>query len=192
MPFDTYFDLTVRQDTETDIPHWDCMGQVWRIVHVAGGMTGDAFAVAFPEWMRSGFTLGGTLRVFTRGDDAAQRMYDAIEQAPRFAVFAQGSRVRSVKNAQAFEAYKMHRIPSGPSKGRKIIDLQAQTMLRERSRRRLLTQQSSLPFVRMRSSSGRGFRLVIERVVAKADQQGSPNGYGLSRTTQIVALPVVE
>lgn len=189
MPFDTYFDLTMRPDP--DIPVWDCIGQVWRMVHVAGVISGVDFAVAFPGWMAEGFTVGNTLRVFAQGAQASERLYDEIEKAPRLLEFAEGSRVRSAKNATAFEAYMMRRVPSGVSKIRKSIPLDAQLQLQADARARRLAQQQSLPFVRMRSSTGKAFRLTIDRVAAAAEHQGRPNGYGLSRSTQIVALPVV-
>ncbi len=189
MPFDTYFDLTIRPDP--DIPSWDCLGQVWRMVHGASAASGVEFAVAFPEWMRDGFTLGKMLRIFTQGSPNSERLYDAIERAPRITEFASGSRVRSVKGATAFEAYMMRRIPSGVSKTVKSLPLDVKVALQDGARMRRLARQQSLPFVRMRSSTGRGFRLVIDRVAASPDQQGRPNGYGLSRMTQIVALPVV-
>jgi hypothetical protein len=142
--------------------------------------------------MREGFGLGPTLRVFVQDAGSAERLYDTIERAPGIGDLVTGSRIRTVQGTpQSFEAYLMHRIPSGVSKTRKTIPANVQQALRESARLRRLTQQQGLPFVRMRSSTGHGFRLVIERIAAAADIGGTPNGYGLSRTTQLVALPVV-
>ena len=183
--YDTYFDLTLKEDD--DIPHWDVAGLVWRMVHVAGATTQTPFAVAFPSWMSNGFTLGNTLRVFTQGEAASEALYDALEKAPRISDFAQGGRVRRANGATSFEAYLMRRIPSGI---RGDTNREARMEMQAQARRRRLAQQQHLPFVRMRTSSGKLFRLVIERVAATGQEQGRPNGYGLSRASQIAPLPV--
>ncbi len=188
MSFSTYFDLRLRPDLE--VPDWDRLGRLVRIVHVAGAQTATPFAIAFPDYMREGFTLGQRLRVFTQKVQGAEALYDGIERVPMAVDLAEGSRVRRApQDAAGFEAYLMHRLPSGPSKAGAIApevkrELQAQARLRR------LAQQQALPFLRMRSSTGHGFKLVIERIRAAASDKGLPNGYGLSRQTQIVALPV--
>ena len=184
--YDTFFDLTLR--ASDGIQGWDAAGLVWRMVHVAGASTKTPFAVAFPGWMSAGFTLGNTLRVFTQDSPAAEAIYDALEKAPRFGDFAQGGRVRHANGATVFEAYRMHRIPSGV---RGEVNREARMEMQAQARLRRLAQQRHLPFVRMRTSSGKLFRLVIERVAVAGGEQGQPNGYGLSRASQIVALPVV-
>ncbi len=189
MPFDTYFDLRLRP--EPDIPSWDRLGRLWHLVHAAGARSETAFAVAFPQWMRNGFGFGDILRVFTTDSARAEALYDALEQMPQAPDLAEGSRVRRAHPSDAFEAFLMHRIPSGISKHRKTVSLERAQALHQESLRRRIAQQQQLPFVRMRSSSGNAFRLVVERIVANPDQQGAPNGYGLSRASQIVALPVV-
>ena len=194
MAYITYFDLTLSpgQAGPDEAPAWDRLGRVWRVTHGASRKIGVPFAVAFPGWMREGFGVGPTLRIFVQDAGSAERLYDAIERTPGIGGLITGSRVRAVQGTpQAFEAYLMHRIPSGISKTRKTIPADVQQTLRESARLRRLTQQQGLPFVRMRSSTGNGFRLVIERVATTADTEGVPNGYGLSRTTQIVALPVI-
>lgn len=189
MRFDTYFDLALRPDE--DIPRWDALGAVWRMVHGAGARTGVEFAVAFPKWMARGFSLGDTLRIFTQGAQGSETLYDALEDNPRVAQLVQGSRVRGVQDATAYEAYMMRRIPSGVSKTRKSIALDTSLRLQCQARARRIAQNQHLPFVRMRTSAGHLFRLTVERVDAFADQQGRPNGYGLSRATSVVALPRV-
>lgn len=194
MAYTTYFDLTLRpgQAGPDEAPAWDRLGRVWRVTHGASQKVDVPFAVAFPGWMREGFGLGPTLRVFVQDAGSAERLYDAIERAPGIGDLITGSRVRTAQGTpQAFEAYLMHRIPSGASKARKTIPADVQQTLRESARIRRLTQQQGLPFVRMRSSTGNGFRLVIERIAAAENAEGTPNGYGLSRATQIVGLPVM-
>jgi CRISPR-associated endoribonuclease Cas6/Csy4 subtype I-F len=190
MSYRIYFDLVLRPDPE--IPPWDRMSALWRAVHRASARSNTPFAVAFPKWMAEGFTLGETLRVFTTGEDRANALYDALEQQPRWDDLATGSRVRSAPaHATSFEAYRMHRLPSGVAKKRRTVPLDVAQALQARARDRRLKQQAAYPFVIMRSSSGHRFRLVIERLAADPGQSGEPNGYGLSRATQLVALPVV-
>lgn len=190
MGYRTYFDLKLRPDP--DIPEWDRMGALWRFAHQASAASKTPFAVAFPAWMSAGFTLGTVLRVFTRSEDDANAIYEGLEANPRCADLAEGTRVKSVKSDPAlFEAYRMHRLPSGVSKARRTVPLDVAQTLQAQARERRLAQQASYPFVVMRSSKGQKFRLVVERIAAQADANGEPNGYGLSRTSQAVALPVV-
>ncbi len=189
MPLETYFDLRLRRDP--DIPAWERLARLWHLVHSAGARSAVPFAVSFPFWMQGGFGFGETLRLFTPDQAHAESLYDALEKAPHAADLAEGSRIRKVHAPQTFEAFLMHRIPSGPSKVRKNVELERAQELRQQALRRRIAQQQHLPFVRMRSSSGRTFRLVVERIAASGSETGAPNGYGLSRTSQIVALPVL-
>ena len=189
MAFEAYFDLRLRQDP--DIPEWDRLGRLWHLVHSASYYTKVPFAVAFPGWMQAGFGFGGTLRVFALDRTQADALYDALEKMPQAADLAEGSRVRVAPASLRREAYLMHRIPSAPCKERKTVPLERAQALRQESLRRRIAQQQSLPFVKMRSSSGNSFRLVVERIDATGSPSGTPNSYGLSRSTQIVALPLI-
>ena len=80
MNYHTYFDLKIHEDSE--IPSWDLIGRVWRIVHVAGGATHTHFAISFPNAMAKGFGLGQIMRVFTTSQENAEKMYDSIEAYP--------------------------------------------------------------------------------------------------------------
>ena len=189
MPLETYFDLRLRRDP--DIPAWERLARLWHLVHSAASRSAVPFAVSFPFWMQGGFGFGETLRLFTPDSSRAESLYDALEKAPQAADLADGSRIRKAHAPQTFEAFLMHRIPSGPSKPRKNVELERAKELRDQALRRRIAQQQHLPFVRMRSSSGHAFRLVVERVAASGTETGAPNGYGLSRTSQIVALPII-
>lgn len=190
MAYRTYFDLTLQPDPE--IPVWDRMGALWRLVHQSSAASKTPFAVAFPSWMGEGFTFGPVLRVFARSEAQANAIYDGLDANPRCADLAKGSRVKTAPpDAVCFEAYRMHRLPSGASKARRTVPLDVAQALQSQARDRRLAQQTAYPFVVMRSSSGHKFRLVVERTAADPVQSGEPNGYGLSRATQIVALPVL-
>lgn len=189
MPLETYFDLRLRRDP--DIPVWDRLGRLWHLVHSAASRSAVPFAVSFPFWMQGGFGFGETLRLFTPDQAHAESLYDALEKAPHAADLAEGSRIRKVHAPQTFESFLMCRIPSGSSKARKNVEFERAQELRQQALRRRIAQQQHLPFVRMRSSSGHAFRLVVKRIAASGAETGAPNGYGLSRTSQIVALPVI-
>jgi CRISPR-associated endoribonuclease Cas6/Csy4 subtype I-F len=189
MTYRTYFDLTLQPDPE--IPAWDRMAALWRDVHRASAKSKTPFAVAFPGWMGEGFTLGQTLRVFARGEAGANAIYDVLKSHPQWGDLATGSPVKTAASSAAYEAYRMHRLPSGVSKTRRTVPMDVAQALQSKARERRLAQQTAYPFVVMRSSSGHKFRLVVERIAASADQCAEPNGYGLSRATQIVALPVL-
>lgn len=189
MTYSTYFDLTLQPDPE--IPTWDRMGALWRDVHRASAKSRTPFAVAFPGWMGVGFTLGQTLRVFTRSEADANAIYHVLKSHPQWGDLATESPVKTAAGSASYEAYRMHRLPSGVSKTRRTVPLDVAQALQAKARARRLAQQTAYPFVVMRSSSGHKFRLVIERIAADPGQSGEPNGYGLSRATQIVALPVL-
>lgn len=185
----SYFNLKPIPDS--DIPLWDSLGQIWRETHRAGSRVGIAFAVAFPEWMNEGFSLGGTLRVFTANNDQSNQLCDVIDSILNDVEISRIREVPSDINKLQWEAYRMHRLPGPVSRNRKTVPLDVAIGLLRSARERRIAQQQSLPFVRMRSSSGNLFRLVIERIAADPSQQGQPNGYGLSRASQITALPVL-
>ena len=185
----TYFELRLRR-TDGALETGQ-MSRLWHLVHTSAARSGIAYAVSFPRWMLGGFGFGDILRVFTADTTSAEALYDPLEQMHQAPDLADGSRVRRAPTPGACEAFLMHRIPSAVSKRRKTVSLERAQALREESLRRRIAWQQHLPFVRMRSSSGNAFRLVVERIAANPDQQGIPNGYGLSRASQIVALPVV-
>lgn len=191
MAYRSFFDLTIC--TESDIALPLLLGRVWKLVHIASARSKIPFAVAFPGWMAQGFTFGNRLRVFVQDRDAADALYDALEAMSGVTDLAEGSRVQSAKGNGAYEAYVMQRLPSSISKGRKSIVMERAEGLQVQARLRRMAQQRGLPFVWMRSSSGHEFKLVVERIAVEAERsEGAtqPNGYGLSRATQIVALPV--
>lgn len=191
MTFSTYFDLTLHKDPE--IPSWDRMGRLLRITHVGGKASHTPFAIAFPGWMREGYTLGDTMRVFVEDEKGAVAICESIEAAPGLRDLAIGSRIKKADCSGELEAYLMHRISSGASKGGKI-PYDEKVAYQDKARARRIAEQEALrlPFLRMRSSTGNGFRLVIGRIKVESMTQSLPNGYGLSRATQMVALPVVK
>lgn len=184
MKFSAYFDAVALADAE--LAPWDQLGRVLKLMHGASAASKNPFAIAFPDWMEKGFTLGKRLRVFTLDRDAGEAMQEALP--PEVEDWCVCSRVRPAPATDHYTAYLMHRIPSGISRPN-APDAERWRGLQAQARDRRIAQQRSLPFLTMRSSKGHKFRLVIERIEASADAGGRPNGYGLSRSTQIVALP---
>ena len=187
--FHVYFDLTLLENPE--IPVWDVLSRVWRGVHGASVKAQVPFAVAFPRYMNRGFQLGNVFRVFVSSTEEAERLYDMIDSRDDLKEWVSGSRIRAASKTDRYEAYVMHRLSSSTVglQYRQNEEMLNQQHLR---RTRQLAQQQSLPFVRMRSSTGNAFRLVFERVAVAADASGMPNGYGLSRRNSLVAIPVVD
>lgn len=185
MNYHTYFDLKIHEDPE--IPSWDLIGRVWRIVHVAGGSTHTPFAISFPNAMNKGFGLGQVMRVFTTSQEHAEKMYDSIEAYQGIGDLVEKSRIRRIDNVSRYECYVMQRL-SG--KKDNFVDVEARRL-------RQLAQQQHLPFIRMRTSKGNLFKLVFDRLEFDASQLeglslGEPNGYGLSRRTSLVLLPIIK
>lgn len=188
--FKSYFNLHLKP--AQDIPRWDVLGRAWREVHRAGAKSAIPFAVAFPEWMKNGYTVGDVLRVFVLDTEQANRLCDAIEPVLDEGDIATVSRVLDVpEKAGVWEAYRMRRLSGPVSKNRKTVLLDAAIEMRHQANSHQRKLQASLPFVWMRSGSGQKFKLVIERVAGDPLWQGEPNGYGLSRATQMIGLPVL-
>lgn len=184
MKFGAYFDAVALADAE--LAPWVQLGRILKLMHGASAATRHPFAIAFPDWMEQGFTLGKRLRVFTLDREAGEGLQDAL--SPEVEDWCVSTRVRTAPATDHYVAYLMHRIPSGISRP-DAPDAQHRRELQAQARSRRIAQQQALPFLTMRSSKGHKFRLVIERVTASADASGKPNGYGLSRASQIVALP---
>lgn len=185
--YKTYFDLSIIKDAEIAQPV--LMGVAWRYVHQASVKASVPFAVAFPKREEGGFSLGGKLRIFTQDMAGSERLYDEIELRTGLTNIASLSRIYTAKDVNVFEAYMMKRIPSGVLKTH--TNLEQEKIVQARAKLRRMAEQRSLPYVWMQSSTSNKFKLVIERVTVSADNKGKPNGYGLSRLSQIIALPVL-
>lgn len=192
-----------------DLPFRVAAGAALRIIHGASARTGVRFAIAFPGYGAdrpgAGATpldgdrkiIGSKLRVFASGTDALQVLMASDGALARLKAFCVAGTVLPVDPAavRGHEAYILRRLPSGISKKRKSISEDRQREMREAHRAKLKARQRGLPFLPMRSSGGAVFSLTFERVSvtpgeAEAMRDGEANGYGLSRSESIVALPV--
>lgn len=184
------FYLDIRLARQLDVPGWEIVGRVWHLVHRVAARCRIPFAVAFPNYMKNGYGLGEVLRVFVETKEDGDALREGL-LATDCMDYGTVGRIEGVSGmVERYEAYLMHRIPSGIS-NRDDPTATRRLELQNQAKRRRLAQQAGLPFVRMRSSSGNRFRLVFERIAVSREQSGSPNGYGLSRAKQIVALPVL-
>jgi CRISPR-associated endoribonuclease Cas6/Csy4 subtype I-F len=174
-----YFDLELRRVEGTPAPV--ALAAVWRKVHQAAAAAHIPFVVAFPRY-GDGPTLGDVMRVFCESIDAAGELIDAC--GTRLDDAAVVRRPKAVPaDIQRHEAYLMRRIT-----GRKHRPEMQAGM--EALRARQIALQADMPFAWMRSSTGLGYKLVVERVPATPAQHAAPNGYGLSRRSAVVAVPV--
>jgi CRISPR-associated endoribonuclease Cas6/Csy4 subtype I-F len=177
------------------------LSQAWRQLHTrAARHEHVVFAVDFPGVQdlgsAKGFALGRTLRAFTEEREAADSLADALDRL----LDANTHLVHRTRAALAPQAagqpgwriWNMQRL-SG-------LRLPAATPLQERQaamarRFELVEQQrarqAQLPFVWMRSSTGQVFKLVLAQQTTEIAAFGEPNGYGLSRKSQQVSVPVV-
>ncbi|WP_031574711.1 type I-F CRISPR-associated endoribonuclease Cas6/Csy4 [Acidithiobacillus thiooxidans] len=190
--FLTYFTVSINPDAH-EMPQAVLLGAAWHHLHQAAARAKIPFAVAFPDWMNKGFTMGNRIRVFTEDRPKAEGIVEALQRIPGYQDIADETRVYGVREgASRREAFLMRRLPSGVSKNRKTIPLEMAKELQDRARVRRMAEQRGLPFVWMRSSTGNKFKLVVERLGVEGDASGQPNGYGLSRSTQIIGLPVID
>lgn len=185
-----YFDLRLRPSSD-DIPTWDRFGRILRAVHVAGVHSGTPFAIDFPRSMSEGFTLGDTLRVFVESTSGADKVCDSLDGVDWFADEVEGSRIKVVGSPKAYSALVHHSIPGGVLKPRDGFSMEAQAQRRAATKAERYARTAHLPYLKIRSSSNKVFNLRLERISATSDQMGSPNGYGVSRPSQIIALPVL-
>lgn len=190
--FQAYFTVSVNPDAH-EMPQPALLGAVWRHLHQAAAKAKIPFAVAFPDWMSKGFTMGNRIRVFAEDRSRADSLIEALQRIPGYRDIADETRVYVVREGTSRqEAFLMRRLPSGVSKNRKTVSLELAKELQDHARVRRMAEQRGLPFVWMRSSTGHQFKLVVERIGVEGDSSGLPNGYGLSRATQIVSLPVID
>lgn len=188
-----YFELTLTPSDSILLyyptKHILC-GAIWRAVHGLAAHLRIPFAIAFPDVSNDPPGLGERLRLFGEGEAAIRTLRDAWMSAPGYQDGASASALHPAPVTPAFEAYFMRRLPSAPSHASKTISLATRTALQDAARERRRIEQVDLPFAWMTSSSGRTFRLVVERLPVTPGHCGLPNGYGLSRATEVLALPV--
>lgn len=174
-----------------------CLGSLWRSVHRLSAHRHIPFAAAFPHWMqkRGAPGFGDVFRIFTETLEGCAEIRDNLmeDSDDRYGL-SPVSHVPSAESIQTWEAFLMLRLPSGVSKTRKNIPMDQAEALQKKAWERRVLGLKNKPYVLMTtSSSGQHFRLIVDRQMLARESLGSgtPNGYGLSRATQTIALPVL-
>lgn len=186
----SYFDLKLRPSAD-DITNWDRFGRLIRALHVGATQTNVKFAIDFPEWMREGFSLGDRIRVFGSESNSLNQLYDSIEACSWFEDEVESGRIRTVKEVKGYHALLHHSFGGGVIKDRKGIGLDKIRETQAQRKMAFMAKAQSLPYIKILSSTGKQFCLRLERIHATQSDTGEPNGYGVSRPTQIIALPVL-
>lgn len=195
--YDHYFEITVNAEkTNPYLRKGSLVGIAWRQVHQAAARASIPFAVSLPDFQLAFRSVGQRLRIFTEGAAGAEKILAGIRDLPGAETHLTFGAVTAVdlQKSHAYEAYFMQRLPHSPSKKRKTIPWEEAVEFQKRAAERRMAEQRHLPFVWMESSTGRTFKLVIERKVAlygEPPELGQPNGYGLSRKSQVVSLPII-
>lgn len=172
----------------------DALGAVWRVTHACAAQSKTPFAVAFPHYI-DGRTLGDVLRVFTQDERGADSILRGLDQqshagsVPMPDLISDIGRVQAVGTPLGYAAYFQERLPCKLSK-RLEGDLEW-AKRREDIRRNALARQREYPWAPMESSAGHHFILKVRREVVDPAATGLPNGYGLSRKTQVAPLPIL-
>ena len=168
------------------------MGMFWRVLHAICANRSIAFAMGFPEYQLVDNVLGRTLRVYFESREQAQEVAEALDASGKFPdVVIEFIRTISEAEKSGPQAvYFMRRIPGKPSVKPGQEGYEEAASRQERHRRRARTLQAGLPYLFMRSSQGHEFRLVVERVDVEQPAEGTPNGYGLSRRSSVVTVPI--
>ncbi len=150
-------------------------------------------ALAFPN-MGAKPGLGDFVRVFAEDIETLNRVVDALAEDPRVDEYAIVRRPKPVPDGvTSYESYSYFRVPHKLSEAR-LARLGEKGVLRQEINRRLREKRRAkldeLPFVTLYSSTAKAqFRLHIERRPCEYSE-GEPNGYGLSRKSQVIAVPV--
>jgi CRISPR-associated endoribonuclease Cas6/Csy4 subtype I-F len=174
-----------------DVPRWDRFGRLLRALHVAGAQTEAKFAIDFPDWMIESFSLGDRLRIFGENSTELNKVYDSLESCAWLEDEVEAGRIRTVKDVKGYCALMHHGFGGGVIKARGALDLQAVKATEERKKLTFFAKTQALPYIKILSSSGNQFTLRLERIMASESDRGDPNGYGVSRPTQIIALPIM-
>jgi len=194
-----YIDVASRPGGEVTLH--DVMSLIVQTVHHASKH--GKVAIGFPT-MKSKPGLGDVVRVFAEDVDTLNKVMDFLAEDSRIDEYAIVRRPKSVPEGvlehEAFVYFRLsHRLSDARMKRLGNLGNQFQQFnLESRSNRadRLNTVDkrgrnvSDIAFATIYSSSTQTqFKLHVERMDCEYSE-GEPNGYGLSRVKNIIALPV--
>lgn len=202
-----YFNVSVTAKAFQGGPAGVSILALSKAVHVVHGVAANGkfeFASAFPN-ARTDIVKhhpGTVLRIFTQTREQCEVIADGIEASEALAGYLQVGRIRAVppELPQSVE-YRLFRMGSRKAYnatqgkiGKSGIAWKEPTRVPagERWSNRLKAAES-LPYLRMRSSTGNEFsiRFTPEVVDGLCSEECSPNGYGFSTATKPFRLPLI-
>lgn len=184
MRADHYFDLEVRRGTDLNVP--EAMSLALRILHGAG----KEFALSLPG-MKDGM-LGEKLRVFGASADDLGHIQDCMENGP-LDDYVTIRRIKPVPETSVFESFQRLNVKSFESSNarrvkRGLTAYNPKEISVIRKKNELLDKVNFLTITSR--SNHQKFKLFIIRNEATASDNGSPDSYGFSSPSKIIALPV--
>ncbi len=187
-----YLDVIARPGGEVALH--DVMSFIVQQLHHAS--KAGRVALAFPG-MGKKPGLGDFVRAFADDIDTLNHVSDFLTSNPRLDEYAAVRRPKPVPNGVTeYESFNYFRLSHGMSEVRRdrLGDhgkrLEAFNMEARRKRADRMNDKSDIAFATIYSSTTRAqFRLHVERRPCSYSE-GEPNGYGLSRKNQVVAIPV--
>ena len=184
MRADHYFDLEVRRGTDLNVP--EAMSLALRILHGAE----REFALSLPD-MKAGM-LGEKLRVFGASVDDLEHIQDRMENGP-LDDYVAIRRIKAVPETSVFESFQCLNVKSFKSSNarrvkRGLIVYNPEEISAIRKKNELLNKVNFLTITSR--SNHQKFKLFIVRKEAMASDNASPDSYGFSSPSKIIALPV--
>ncbi len=178
-----YFDIEARPKSELNIP--DTFSLALKLLHQAG----LPFAMAFPAI--SGKMFGSHMRVFGSetdlGDIQDRLASDMIDD------YALIRRIKPVPASDTLECFVMVRVKSPGSRSRRR-ESRGAAAYGDAELQSIAHKQAALdkvPYLTAYGrSTGQNFRIYLKRTKVTSKTAGEPNGYGLSRAGNMIALPV--
>jgi CRISPR-associated endoribonuclease Cas6/Csy4 subtype I-F len=191
MKLSAYLDVIARPGGEVTLH--DVLSFIVQQLHYAS--TCGKIALAFPN-MGKKPGLGDFVRAFAEDIETLNRVSDFLAENPRVDEYAIVRRPKPVPSGiTQYECFSYFRLPHGLSEPRRArlgerADLLQKINMKCRENRRPLLDET--PFVTLYSSTMKSqFRLHIRRSPCEYSE-GEPNGYGLSRKSQVVSIPVFD
>jgi len=191
MKLTAYLDIIARPGGEVTLH--DVMSFIVQQLHHASKC--GQLALAFPN-MGKKPGLGDFVRAFAEDIETLNRVSDFLAENPRVDEYAIVRRPKPVPNGiTEYECFSYFRISHGLSEDRRARlgergELLQKINMKCRENRAPLLNE--LPFVTLYSSTTKSqFRLHVRRSPCEYSE-GEPNGYGMSRKSQVLAIPVFE
>lgn len=188
-----YVDVNARPGGEVTLH--DVMSFIVQQLHHASRE--GKIALAFPN-MEKKRGLGDLVRVFADDIETLNRVSDFLAANPRMDEYAAVRRPKSVPDGVTeYESFNYFRLSHGMSEARRGrlgehgARLEEFNMEARRKRADRMNGKSDIAFATIYSGTTKSqFRLHVERRPC-AYSEGEPNGYGLSRKNQVIAIPVL-